>query len=277
MTAAPAIVLNVLREAAVRRWLHALALAVTLGLVLLAAGLDTTLVGGVASGVRLFGRLVQADVVSADVAVKPFLRASAYAVFYGCAILMCVATADIAPSLLAPGRVEQLLALPVRRWELVIGVYLGVLILASIAALYAAIGVNVILGWHTGIWSFGVFGATALALLSFSTQYAAMVVVAVVTRSTVLSIAAGLGMLALGVVAGVRDLVAGLLDPGVGRSIFLWLFRIPPPSSALAAAAGDLATGHASAPALAIQAIQFVFAAGALMAIAVAAMHHRDY
>jgi Cu-processing system permease protein len=57
-------------------------------------------------------------------------------------ILSC---SDFAPAMLTPGRIEQLLSLPVRRWELLVGTVLGVMALALGAALYGAGGLALLL------------------------------------------------------------------------------------------------------------------------------------
>ena len=107
-------------------------------LVLLFLGLALRLevVDGALAATRLFGAALDTDVRSVDVALRPVFQAAAYAIFYGGLAFGVLACADFGPSLLAPGRIEHLLALPVRRPELIGGTFLGVLLLASCGALY---------------------------------------------------------------------------------------------------------------------------------------------
>lgn len=64
-----------------------------------------------------------------------------------------VACADFGPSLLAPGRIEHLLSLPVRRHELLLGTFLGVLALSLIGAVYGAGGFTLLFAIKTGVWT----------------------------------------------------------------------------------------------------------------------------
>jgi Cu-processing system permease protein len=51
----------------------------------------------------------------------------------------------------SPGRIEHLLALPVRRAELVLGTFLGVIALVLLGAVYASAGLVLVLGSKTGV------------------------------------------------------------------------------------------------------------------------------
>jgi ABC-type transport system involved in multi-copper enzyme maturation permease subunit len=258
---------NTLREAASRRWVLALAVAVTAGLLAMALVLRMTVADGVIAGISLVGRLVQPEVMTADAAVAPVLRFSAQVIFYGVTLVMVLATADLAPLLLAPGRIELLLAMPIRRWELLFGTYLAVVALAAGAALYGAAGVCLLIGFKSGVWTAGPLLASAFAALGFAALYAGMMVVALLARSAALSAFAGLLLFALGVVAGLRQEIAAMLSEGVVRAAFTGAARIPPPLSGLSAAAASLAAGERlPAPALLVPVLQVgLFAAASLV------------
>src|SRR2546430_16817818 len=144
------IALDLLRQAVLRKWFLALGLIITVILALVGMALRMEVVDGALAGTRLFGKLVGGDIVAADVALRPVFSAATYVIFYGFTGFLILACADFAPALLAPGRVEHLLGLPVRRFELIAGTYLGVLALAGLAALYGASGLCVLLGLKTG-------------------------------------------------------------------------------------------------------------------------------
>src|SRR5262249_41105822 len=135
-----AVALDLLREAASRRWFLALGGAITLLLAVLGLALQIEVVDGALAATRLFGEVMRTDIQSVDVALRPVFRAAAYVVCYGGLAFGVLACADFAPSLLAPGRIEHLLSLPVRRWELCAGTFLGVMALAVGGAVYGAGG-----------------------------------------------------------------------------------------------------------------------------------------
>lgn len=211
---------DLLREAASRKWFLVLGVTIILLLVTVGLSLQMEVVDGALAGTRLFGELIDENIRSADVALRPVFMAAAAIVFYGGNIFMILACSDFAPSLLSPGRIEHLLSLPIRRWELLLGTYLGVLVLALACALYGAGGLAVILGVKTGVWTWAPILAALLAVANFATIYAAMITLSLFARGTALSAAGGGLLFIAGIVAGFRQQLSPLFDEGVGRRSF---------------------------------------------------------
>lgn len=240
-----AIAADLLREAASRRWFLALGAGITLILLVMGLALRIDVVDGALAATRLFGRALRTDIRAADVALRPVFKAASYLIFYGGLLFGVVACADFGPSLLAPGRIEHLLSLPVRRFELIIGTFLGVLVLSLLAALYGAGGLVILFGVKTGVYTARPVLSALLAAATFTSLYGAMLTVAILVRSAALSAAAGYLLFALGIVAGYRERLATFFEPGVSRSLFEALTLVLPRISTLADASADLA---ASAP-----------------------------
>lgn len=238
-----AVALDLLRQAAARRWILALGIGVTLALLTLGISLRMDVVDGALAATSLFGKFFDSDVRATDVALRPVFRGAAYVIFYGFSAFLVVACADFAPSLLAPGRVEALLAMPVRRWHLLLGTYIGVVTLSSLAALYGAAGLSIILGVKTGVWTGRPLAAALLGSLGFSAIYAAMLAAAVIVRSAALSAAVGAATYIAGIVAGYRTPIAGALTEGLPRTIFTAVSFVLPRLSRLADESGHLAAG----------------------------------
>ncbi|MGK3961516.1 hypothetical protein WMF38_51470 [Sorangium sp. So ce118] len=240
-----AIALDLLREAASRRWFLALGAGITLLLGVVGLTLRMDVVDGALAATRLFGQVVRTDITSVDVALRPIFRAAAYVIFYGGLAFGVVACADFAPSLLAPGRIEHLLALPVQRWELLAGTFLGVLGLAMAGALYGAGGLTLLLAVKTGVWTLRPVLAALLASVTFAALYGSMLAAAVFARSAALSAATGGALFIAGIVAGYRDHLATFFEPGAPRALFRAVTALLPRVSTLANTSADLA---ASAP-----------------------------
>jgi Cu-processing system permease protein len=273
-----AVALDLLAEARSRRWVLALLAAATLLLVAVALGLRFEVVDGALAATRLFGGDLRSDVRSVDVALRPLFVATSYLVFYGGLVFGVVSTADFAPTLLAPGRVEPLLALPVRRWQVLAGTFLGVEALVLAGALYGGAGVVLLLWLKTGVANAGPLVAAAAAAVAFAPVYAAMLAAAVMVRSAALSGGAGLLLLAAGVVAGNRAVVAELFQPGPSRSVFLGIAALVPRLSALGriAVAASESRPVAAGAALALVAGTVAFAL-ALLAFGVDRFERRDF
>lgn len=232
----------VLREAASRKLLLAFVVGITLVLGTLALSLRIDVLDGALAATRLFGRTLSRDIRSVDVALRPVFRACAYLVFYGGSLFGIIACSDFAPSLMSPGRIEHLLALPLRRWHLLAGTFLGVMVLAVGGALYGSGGLLLILGVKTGVWTAGPLLASLLACVSFTAVYAVMLATATVVRSAALCAALGVVTLVGGILAGERADIAPMLEEGWGRSTFNAVTLVLPRLSALATAGADLAS-----------------------------------
>ncbi|KYF72522.1 hypothetical protein BE11_46240 [Sorangium cellulosum] len=240
-----AIALDLVREAASRRWFLALGVGITLLLGVAGLTLRMDIVDGALAATRFFGQALPTDIRSVDVALRPVFRAAAYVIFYGGLAFGVLACADFAPSLLAPGRIEHLLALPVQRWELLAGTFLGVLGLALAGALYGAGGLTLLLAVKTGVWTVRPVLAALLACVTFAALYGGMLAAAVFARSAALSAATGGALFLAGIVAGYRDRLATFFETGAPRALFRAVTALLPRVSALADTSADLA---ASAP-----------------------------
>jgi Cu-processing system permease protein len=273
-----AVALDLLREARSRRWVVGLAAAATVLLGLLALGLRFEVVDGALAATRLFGGEVRADVRSVDVALRPLFVATSHLLFYAGLLFGIVATADFAPALLAPGRIEFLLALPVRRWQVLAGTFAGVEALVLGGALYCGAGTTLVLWAKTGVLNPGPLLAALSAGVAFAPVYAAMLAAAVAARSAALAAGAGLLVVVAGVVAGNRGALAELFQEGPSRAAFLGITALLPRLSALSALGADAAAARplAAGPAAALAAGTLAFAA-AVLAFAADRFQRRDY
>jgi Cu-processing system permease protein len=221
---------------------------------------------------------VRRDIQAADVAVRPIFRGLAYVIFYGSTVFLVLGCSDFAPRLLAPGRIEYLLSLPIRRFELIAGTYLGVLGLGALVAIYGAGGLVVILGFKTGVWTLMPIVAALLGLLAFATIYAAMLATAIVVRSSALSTAVGGVLFIAGLVAGKRDTLLPIWERGLGRTVFATVTLFVPRVSALGNACAGLASAERLAPAALISLLAgFLLFAAAGLALAIWLFERRDF
>ncbi|MCA2979267.1 MAG: ABC transporter permease [Myxococcaceae bacterium] len=239
------VALDLLLEATRRRWVLGLFGSITLVLTALGLSLELDVVDGALAGSKLFGVLLSDDVVSAHRALSGVSQAVAYLAFYGGAVFLVVACSDFAPELLSPGRIEHLLSLPVARWQLLFGTYLGVLGLVSAGILYGAVGLTALLGVKTGVWSPGLLLGSTVGLLGFAALYAVMLCSAFFVRSASVSGGAGAAMLGLGVVASYRESLTGLLEPGLVRTLVSWALVPVPRLGGLATMSARIAAEQA--------------------------------
>lgn len=273
-----AVAMDLLREAASRKWFLALAIGLTAVLTILAFALRLDVVDGALAATKFFGKSLDSDIQSVDVALRPVFQATAYMIFYGGLIFGIVASADFAPSLLAPGRIEHLLALPLRRWELLAGTFLGVLVLSLLAAAYGAGGLTLILGFKTGAYTFRPVLAALLASVTFSAIYGAMLAVAVLMRSAAISAATGVILFIAGIIAGYRDRLDAFFESGATRAVFRGVTLFLPRVSTLANASSDLAGSlPLDGPALASQIAGLIIFGCAALALGIHLFEQKDF
>jgi len=207
---------DLLREAARRKWFLALGIGITAVLLLLGLTLRMDVVDGALTATRLFGSSLNHDMRSAEVALGEVFAATSYVIYYGGLVFGMMACADFAPALLAPGRIEHLLSLPVRRTELLLGTFLGVMVLCAIGTLYGALGFTLLLSIKSGVWTLMPVVASSLVLLAFAPLYAVMLCVAVFVRSAALSAGIAVVVFIGGIVASHRDAIAELMSSAAG-------------------------------------------------------------
>jgi ABC-type transport system involved in multi-copper enzyme maturation permease subunit len=234
----------VLREAASRKFILAFLVGITLVLLVLSLSLKLEVLDGALAATRLFGKEMDTSIRAVDVALRPLFQACAYVVFYGGILFGIVACSDFAPSLLSPGRIEHLLSLPLQRWHILAGTFLGVMTLALCGALYGSTGLLIIFGVKTGYWTAGPLIAALLACGSFAAVYAVMLTTATVVRSAALCAAAGILIFVGGVIAGYRTPIARVFEDGLSRKLFQIVTALLPRLSSLADASADLAASQ---------------------------------
>lgn len=235
---------DLFREASSRRWFLALGLAITLLLFVMGFTLRLDVVDGALAATRLFGRDLHTDIRAVDVALRPVFQAASYIVFYGGLLFGILSCADFAPSLLSPGRIEHLLSLPVQRFELLAGTFVGVLGLSLLFTLYGAGGFTLILSVKTGVWTYRPLISAMLASVTFAAIYGLMLSAALFVRSAALSAALGFAVFIAGIIAGYRDKIETFFDPGIARSVFLGLTFLCPRISTLADMASAISAGN---------------------------------
>jgi Cu-processing system permease protein len=269
---------DVVREAFASKLMLLLFLAIAAFLVLLTFALDLDVVDGALAGSRLFGKAAGNSIVPVDVFLRPAFQALAWVTFYAGLLFGIVVTADVAPRMLQPGRVELLLALPVRRYEVVLGLYVGVAALCAVATTVATGGVSLVLFVKAKTFTLAPVAGAAMAMIGFCSIYAVMLATGALVRSAAISASAGLFLYALGLATGVKQTLMLLTtNPVVRHAIDVVLTPVPN-LQALADVGAGVAVGEkvATAAVLPVVGGAFAFAAFAVL-VACAVVQSKDY
>ena len=103
-------------------------------------------------------------------------------------LLALLWTAGFLPTFLEPHAVTVLLAKPAPRWSILAGKYVGVVLFVALQSVLFVAGTWFAMGISTGVWDGAYWFAVPLLVVNFAVFYAFSSVLAVCTRSTVVSV-----------------------------------------------------------------------------------------
>ncbi len=225
-----ALVRDTFREALARRVFWAFFLASTTLLVFFLLIMRIDVVQGLVASVSIFGKQstphdgsMSADqmVTGAQSGLSGFL----YVVGMGLAIF---ASAGLIAAVFEPGRVELLLSKPLKRYHILLGRYLGNLLIVAANLFYLIVGFWLIFGFKTGVWRPHLLIAAVVTLAVFSVMLAFILVTAVVWESAAVSILATFALVVLSFVLAAKPMLERLLSSEWSRNVVRVLYYLFP-------------------------------------------------
>ncbi|MDR3609269.1 MAG: ABC transporter permease subunit [Ignavibacteriaceae bacterium] len=101
-------------------------------------------------------------------------------------LLSIFSCSSFIPSMLEKGNIDLLLSKPVSRIELILGKYLGGVLVVFINILFLIVGVWLIISFKFGFWAFSFLGISLVITFTFAVLYSVIVLFGVITRGSVL-------------------------------------------------------------------------------------------
>ena len=101
--------------------------------------------------------------------------------------LAVFASAGLIPTVFEPGRIELLLSKPVRRYHILLGRYLGNVLVIAANIFYLVFAVWLIFGIKTGVWTAGFLWSSVLTVFMFAVLLTVVVLVGVLWESAVVA------------------------------------------------------------------------------------------
>jgi ABC-type transport system involved in multi-copper enzyme maturation permease subunit len=183
-------------------------------------------VQGAVATVSLFGntspaRNVQKIVRQAHGAIAAFL-------FTAGMFLAVFASAGLIPSVFEPGRIELLLSKPVERYHILIGRYIGNLLVIALNVFYLVFTVWLIFGLKTGVWTYGFLWSSALTLFVFAILLTVVVLIGVLWESAVIATMVTFGLMLVSPILAQKPLLERLLTSETSRNIVRTLYYVLP-------------------------------------------------
>lgn len=143
-------------------------------------------------------------------------------------LLALFASAGLVPVLLEPGRITLLLSKPITRPMLLLGRYLGNVLIIALNSTYLICGVWLILGAKTQIWEPRFLLAIPITVFMFAVLLSIVVLIGVVFESAALSIMVAVAAMVISSLLAQRDWAARLLDSEWSVQLWNALYWISP-------------------------------------------------
>jgi len=143
-------------------------------------------------------------------------------------LLAVLASAGVIPAIFEPGRIELLLSKPVSRHHILLGRYLGNLLVIAANVFYPVLAVWLIFGIKTGVWTAGFLYSSLLTVFMFAVYLSVIVVVGVQWESAVVATMVTFGMVIISLIVYNKNTIERLLSSEWSRDIVRGLYYLLP-------------------------------------------------
>jgi ABC-type transport system involved in multi-copper enzyme maturation permease subunit len=142
--------------------------------------------------------------------------------------LAVFASAGLIPRVLEPGRIELILSKPVPRYHVLLGRFLGNMLVVAGNIAYLVIGVWLIFGAKTGMWNGRFLFAIATAIFTFAVLLTVVLLVGVLVESTALATMVTIGLMIASAILAQTSIAIRLLSSETSRNVWRGLYYVLP-------------------------------------------------
>jgi ABC-type transport system involved in multi-copper enzyme maturation permease subunit len=143
-------------------------------------------------------------------------------------LLAILASAGLIPTIFEPGRIELLLSKPVRRYHILLGRYLGNLLVIAANIFYPVLAVWIIFGVKTGVWTPGFLYSSLLTVFIFAVYLSVVLLVGVQWESAVVATMVTFGTAIISLIVFNRNTLERLLSSEWSRDTVRGLYYVLP-------------------------------------------------
>jgi ABC-type transport system involved in multi-copper enzyme maturation permease subunit len=142
--------------------------------------------------------------------------------------LAIFASSGLVPSILEPGRIALLLSKPIGRTILLMGRFIGNLLIVALNHIYLVGSVWLILAWKTNIWDYRFLLAIPVSIFVFAVLLCVVAFVGVITESAAVSVMVPVALGLLSALLAQHQMVVKLLDSEWSRQLWMCLYWVLP-------------------------------------------------
>jgi len=142
--------------------------------------------------------------------------------------LAIFASSGLIPSVLEAGRISLLLSKPLTRPMLLLGRYVGNVLVVTANHLYLILSIWIIIGIKTHIWEPRFLLTIPITLFIFAVLLCVVVLIGVISESAALSVMVAVALMLISTILAQRRLVIKLLDSEWSRQLWQALYWVVP-------------------------------------------------
>jgi ABC-type transport system involved in multi-copper enzyme maturation permease subunit len=227
MTTTIALIQDTFREAFARRIFWGFFGSCTVLLLFLMFIMRVDVVAGALATVSIFGRTNQ-RAEDLETLVAQTQSVIAMVLYFAGMALAVFASAGLVSAVFEPGRIELLLSKPVSRTHLLMGRYLGNVLVIAANILYLVIGSWIIFGLKTQVWGIGFLISSLFTIFVFAVLLAVLVLAGVLWDSAAIGIMATFAIMIVTPILSQKDTIERLLDSEWSRDVVRVLYYVLP-------------------------------------------------
>jgi ABC-2 type transport system permease protein len=224
-----ALIRDTFREAFARRIFWGFAGCSTALLAFLVFIMRIDVVAGALATVTIFGQAMPSTDIQGLVQQTQSVIAMAL-YFFGMA-LSVFASAGLVAAVFEPGRIELLLSKPVSRTQLLLGRYVGNVLVVAANIAYLTLGSWIIFGAKTGVWGAGYLFSSVFTVFVFAVLLSVIVLVGVLWESAAVAIMATFAIMIVTPILAQRATIERLLSADWSRNVVHGLYYVLPKTS----------------------------------------------
>jgi ABC-type transport system involved in multi-copper enzyme maturation permease subunit len=229
MNTTAALVRDTFREAFARRIFWGFFACCSALLLFLMFIMRIDVVQGAIATVTIFGRNTQSTDVEA--LVHQTQSVIAMILYFAGMALSVFASAGLVAAVFEPGRIELLLSKPVSRTHLLLGRYLGNVLVVAANIIYLVAGSWIVFGVKTGVWGSGFLISSLCTIFIFSVLLAVLVLVGVLWDSSAVAIMVAFAIMIITPILAQKATIERLLSSEWSRVVVRVLYYVLPKTS----------------------------------------------
>ena len=231
MTATIALIKDTFREAFARRIFWGFFGCCTLLLLFLMFILRIDVVAGALATISIFGNTL--PTTNVQNLVQQTQSVIAMILYFAGMALSVFASAGLVAAMFEPGRIELLLSKPLSRAHLLLGRYLGNVLVVTANIVYLVFGSWLIFGLKTGVWGTGFLLSSFFTILNFSVLLTVIVLVGVLWDSSAVAIMVTFAIMIITPILAQISTIERLLNSESSREVLRVLYYTLPKTSDL--------------------------------------------